>query len=107
MTLKEVITTIAVAFAVSILLSPHVNAQVGRYEDDPHWLENDRFHPQNDQNQWRNNEMYPDNLRYRMDADNIIRDESGQPMGYSVPKIGGGTNYFLYGHGGRFGYSPD
>jgi len=92
-------------FSVGVVLSPAC-AQVGSYEDDPHWMDNDAHHPENDQNQWENNEFHPDNSRYRMNADNIIRGEDGEPMGYSVEKEGGGTNYFLYDGGGRYGYQP-
>jgi hypothetical protein len=94
------------AYAVAMLVSPLANAQVGRIEDSPYTIENSRHNPNNSQYMYRNSEMHPDNLKYRMDADNIIRDESGDPMGYSVEKEGGGTNFFLYGHGGRFGYKP-
>jgi|TARA_R110000851_G_scaffold30630_5_gene83538 hypothetical protein len=81
--------------------------QSGGYEDDPYWLENDAGHMDNDQNAYHNSEYHPDNSRYRTNADNIIRGKDGEPMGYSVEKEGGGTNYFLYDNGGRYGYDPD
>jgi hypothetical protein len=89
------------AFVVSVEIA---SAQVGALEDSPFTFDNSEHNPNNSQDMYRNSEMHPDNHRYRMDADNIIRDNDGEPIGYSVPKQGGGTNYFLYDGGGRFGY---
>lgn len=106
MKLNEILITLFTAFAVAVLLSGNANGQVGRLEDSPFTFDNSIHNPENSQDMYRNSEMHPDNLRWRMDADNIIRGEDGYPMGYSVPKHNGGTNFFLYDHGGRYGYKP-
>lgn len=102
--MKNRIATIYVLIAFT-LCAVQVHAQVPSIRDDPNWMENDINHPHNDQNAYLNSEWHPNNNRYRTNADNIIRGEDGKPMGYSVEKENGGTNYFLYDDGGRFGYS--
>ena len=51
-----------------------------------------------------NNPYSNDNNPYNQSSTRIIRDNSGQPTGYAVPKADGGTNYFNYGSTGRTGY---
>jgi hypothetical protein len=102
--MKNRIATIFVLVAFFATGTMQVEAQVPSIRDDPHYLENDKFHPDNDQNNPRNNEWNPNNSRYSHGS-NIIRDEDGEPIGYSVEKDDGGVNYFRYDGGGRYGYS--
>ena len=67
------------------------------YSNNPYTNSNNPYAPDN--NRYNN-----DNNPYNQNSQRIIRDNSGQPIGYAVPKKDGGTNYFSYGSTERKGY---
>ena len=73
------------------------------YRDSPINPDNSAVNPDNTSIEWRNNPVNPDNSPIFPDNPRIIRDNNGNAVGYAVPKVGGGTNYFDF-NGNRTGY---
>ena len=78
------------------IISSSVFAGVTSWEDSPNNWENSEHNWDNSSNNWENN---PNNW----DSDRVIRDNSGNPTGYAVPKSNGGTNIYDL-DGNRKGY---
>jgi hypothetical protein len=68
------------------------------WNNNPNNWENSKYNWNNNPNNWDNSPLNYGNER-------IIRDNSGNPKGYIVPKSDGGINYFDL-DGNRKGYSP-
>ena len=75
---------------------PTVYAGGTSWEDSPNNWDNSINNWDNSPNNWENN---PNNW----DSDRVIRDNSGNPTGYAVPKSNGGTNIYDL-DGNRKGY---
>ena len=81
---------------VVAIISSSAFAGVTSWEDSPNNWENSEHNWDNSSNNWENN---PNNW----DSDRVIRDNSGNPTGYTVPKSNGGTNIYDL-DGNREGY---
>ena len=59
----------------------------------------------NNPNNWKNHPSNWDNNPNRWGNDRIVRDNQGNPQGYTVPRNDGGLNIFDF-QGNRQGYAP-
>ena len=75
-------------YLILLLLPLYLNAGTA-WEDSPY--------------NWDNSEQNWDNSSNNWNSDRIIRDNSGNPTGYAVPKSDGGANIYDF-EGNREGY---
>ena len=73
------------------------------WESSPNNWNNSPNNWENSPSNWNNSPNNWENSPNNMDSDRIIRNESGEPTGFSVPKSDGGINYFDL-DGNRTGY---
>jgi hypothetical protein len=76
------------------------------YNSSPLNYENSGLNYENFPLNYKNSPLNYENSPMRYGNTRIIRDNSGNPLGYEVPKAGGGANYFDF-NGNRIGYKPD
>jgi len=75
------------------------------FHDKPYSIDNSQYNLKHSPYSIRNSEFNLRNSRYSH-GNNIIRDNSGRAIGYSVPREDGGVNFFGYDGAGRIGYIP-
>ena len=80
-----------------------VFAGVTSWEDSPNNWDNSINNWDNSPNNWENSPNNWENNPNNWDSDRVIRDNSGNPTGYTVPKYNGGTNIYDL-DGNRKGY---
>ena len=73
------------------------------WDSNPNNWNNSPNNWENSPNNWNNSHNNWENSPNNLNSDRIIRNEEGEPTGYSVPKSDGGTNYFDL-DGNRTGY---
>ena len=79
----------------------------GFADSNPYSAANNPYSAQNNPYSTNNNQYSSENNRYNTNNTRIIRNGSGEAMGYAVPRSDGGTNYYSY-DGGYIGYqSPE
>ena len=82
---------------------PTVYAGGTSWEDSPNNWDNSINNWDNSPNNWENSPNNWENNPNNWDSDRVIRDNSGNPTGYAVPKSNGGTNIYDL-DGNRKGY---
>jgi len=92
-----------VILMTSISITAH--AGVTAWEDSPSNWDNSPRNWENSSRNWENSPRNWDNSPSNFGNDRIIRNESGQPQGYAVPKADGGVNFYDA-SGNRTGYLP-
>ena len=75
------------------------------YNSSPLNYENSELNYDNSPLNYKNSPLNYENSPMRYGNERIIRDNEGNPLGYEVPKAGGGANYFDF-NGKRLGYKP-
>ena len=73
------------------------------WEDSPYNWDNSEHNWDNSPNNWENSPNNWENNPNNLNSDRIIRDNSGNPTGYAVPKPNGGANIYDL-DGNREGY---
>ena len=73
------------------------------WEDSPYNWDNSEHNWDNSPNNWENSPNNWENNPNNWNSDRIIRDNSGNPTGYAVPKSDGGANIYDL-DGNREGY---
>jgi hypothetical protein len=81
----------------------NVFAGVTSWEDSPYNWDNSENNWDNSPNNWENSPNNWENSPNNWNSDRIIRDNSGNPTGYAVPKSDGGANIYDL-DGNREGY---
>jgi hypothetical protein len=91
----------------AILAGPIVQADITSWNNSPMNYQNSEMNYENSPLNYNNSPMNYENSSLNYNSERIIRDNSGQAIGYAVPKSDGGVNYFdMEGH--REGYQgPD
>lgn len=82
-----------------------INVSAGDWNSNPNNWDNSVHNWNNSPYNWNNNPNNWSNNPNRFGNERIIRDNSGAPSGYTVPKPDGGVNYFDL-DGTRKGYTP-
>ena len=89
-------------FFFLILIPLIINAGTA-WEDSPYNWDNSINNWENNPNNWQNSPNNWENNPNNWSSDRIIRDNSGNPTGYVVPKSDGGANIYDF-DGNREGY---
>lgn len=92
-----------VLIAAILAYSSSVGAQ--DWDSSPYNWENSPNNWNNSPSNWNNSPSNWDNSPSKWGNDRIIRDNSGNPSGYAVPKPNGGVNFYDN-QGNRRGYLP-
>ena len=88
---------------ISIFIFTSIFAGVTSWEDSPYNWDNSEHNWDNSPNNWKNSPNNWENNPNNLNSDRIIRDNSGNPTGYTVPKPNGGANIYDL-DGNREGY---
>ena len=88
---------------VVAIISSSAFAGVTSWEDSPNNWDNSINNWDNSPNNWENSPNNWENNPNNWDSDRVIRDNSGNPTGYTVPKSNGGINIYDL-DGNRKGY---
>jgi len=96
----KILLALIIAFVSGVVFADGVDFNTSN----PYTSSNNPYTSSNNPYTSNNNPYSNDNNPYNQSSTRIIRDNSGQPTGYAVPKADGGTNYFNYGSTGRTGY---
>lgn len=75
------------------------------WDSSPHNWKNSPYNWDNSSHNWKNSPHNWGNSPQRWNNDRIVRDNSGRPQGYIVPKADGGANIFNF-DGERKAYIP-
>lgn len=95
------------AALIGILSTVTVEADITSWNNSPYNYQNSEMNYENSPMNYNNSPMNYENSPMNYNSERIIRDNTGEAMGYAVPKSDGGVNYFdMEGH--REGYQgPD
>lgn len=94
---------LALTAILLLMAQGSASADVTNWENNPMNFENSEMNFDNSPDNFNNSPMNFENNPMNFNSERVIRDNSGHPMGYEVPKSNGGVNYFdLQGH--RRGY---
>jgi len=85
--------------------TPINNLVASSYNNSPHNYKNSPHNYENSRHNYNNSPHNYENSPHKYDNNRIIRNESGEGMGYVVPKNDGGANIFDF-NGNRLGYVP-
>jgi hypothetical protein len=96
----KVLIALIIAFVSGVVFADGVDFNTSS----PYTHSNNPYTSSNNPYTSDNNRYSNDNNPYNQSSTRIIRDNSGQPIGYAVPKKDGGTNYFSYDSTERKGY---
>lgn len=88
-----------------IVLTFTASAAAEDWNSSPNNWKNSPDNWENSPNNWKNSPNNWENSPNRWGNERVIRDGSGNAVGYAVPKEGGGVNFFDY-EGNRTGYLP-
>lgn len=88
-----------------LLMSVAFNAAADDWNTSPNNWNNSPNNWDNSPNNWNNSPNNWNNSPNRWGNERIIRDNSGNPTGYAVPKADGGVNFYDS-NGNRRGYLP-
>ena len=103
----KVLIALIIAFVSGVVFADGVDFNTSNpytYSNNPYTSSNNPYTSSNNPYTSDNNRYSNDNNPYNQSSTRIIRDNSGQPIGYAVPKKDGGTNYFSYDSTERKGY---
>ncbi len=101
--MKTKIKMIAVTFLSLFSLSA---TAVTDWNSSPSNWNNSASNWNNSSSNWNNSPSNWENSASKFGNDRIVRDNNGNPVGYAVPKDGGGVNIYNTA-GERTGYVPD
>jgi hypothetical protein len=91
--------------AILMIASTSAVSQSSPWNSSPNNRDNNSTNLQNSQHSWENSPANWANSKHNLESNRLIRDSSGKPIGYAVPKSDGGTNYFDF-DGTRKAYTP-
>lgn len=105
--MKHMIRINLLAAVIGFLPTVPVQADITSWNNSPMNYQNSEINYENSPMNYNNSPMNYENSPMNYNSERIIRDNSGEAMGYAVPKSDGGVNYFdMEGH--RQGYQgPD
>ena len=95
----------SITIVVIILVSVYGLVAAEDWNSNPNNWNNNPNNWDNNPNNWKNSPNNWDNSPNKWGNDRIIRDNSGNPTGYAVPKDDGGINIYDF-NGNRRGYKP-
>lgn len=82
-----------------LLMPVGSSADVTNWDNNPMNFENSEMNFENSPMNFNNSPMNFENSPMNFNSERVIRDNSGNPLGYEVPKPNGGVNYYdLEGH---------
>jgi hypothetical protein len=88
---------------IFLVIPINVFAGATAWEDSPYNWDNSEHNWDNNSNNWNNSPNNWENSPNNWNSDRIIRDNNGNPTGYTVPKSDGGANIYDL-DGNREGY---
>jgi hypothetical protein len=80
--------------AILLLASTSAIAQQSPWNSSPNNWDNSSANLQNSQHSWENSPANWANSKHNLESNRVVRDSSGKPIGYAVPKSDGGANFF-------------